>query len=487
MQPASGESFTGHVVVTHARPQVSDLLYLFLLQNYGTEQIAPGISQGLQFAFTCDGGKALRDQAGNYVVDRLEAMGNQNMSFCGVGRGKHDEHGKDIIDCEATLLGVDLGLLREAAGDDDPRPSNPLSFTIRTRDGKRQKTFIVSDPNMRDLFKAVAEDDIKGSPPYSLGNLITVLYNSGHEVSEAIDFAFCAFRAAIAEGPFSKVVRRKAHTGAIALIRDVLSGMKSEYVPRAFWQVERFLGKHSGENPQFEPLNLIDSTALIMRAAGEEAARAWVLGMMRSELNEQHHFHTVTAEAATAAERRPVRIRIHDGRNERLEDRVIAIAKTNDHLVHKYLMAKDLGINAIAVIQQNERGQVQIFPGMYEWTDSNRSKPWSKPRTVRGPFIRPMEYLTAVVRHAERTMRNQEPISWENLVSQDGLKDDPWFFYAPRNANIAWLLNGSRTAPDVEPTKIPLDLIVDLTVEAFDDRASDVRRKKREDLKKNCR
>lgn len=476
---STAEEFCGHSKITHEGAQVSDLLNCYLTATRGTEETNPGISQGFRVGYLRDGGVSLRDKRGNFVVPVIELKKDLRTSFCGVGRGRDDEHGKDIIDCEATLYGARLGLIREATDGDSWSNDDPTRFTIRMKDGKREKTFIVSDPKLRDLFKAVATDDIKGSPSYSLGNIISTLYMRGRDPDDVMNFAFLAFIAGEAAGPIPKSDRTVAHAGAVALIRSVLDEAKESklYVPEAFGRIERFLAKNSGEHPHFDPLNLIDSVALMIGRTWSKETEAWAWIAVKADLEEQNHFHTMTRQEVRKAELRPVKIRIRDGAAERVEDRVIAVIRTDDPLAHKYLMGKNLGYNAAAVVQQNSKGQVQIFPGSYEWTEQRGR---NKSRKVQAPLKFHMGYLTVVVRDLERRAKNMTPALWSDLITDDGPKDETsWFYYS----RTGWLMNSSLTAPDVPGTELLLETIADLAVEAFDDRAGDVRGRKVRDLK----
>ena len=148
-----------HMIVTHKRPQASDLLYIYLVKNFATEATHYGVSNGVEVLFL-DSDKDLKDEQGQSLVPLIESMDESEVSFCGRGGGMYDEHDKDILDCEATLVGKKLGLLWEVQPGEKVWPNQ--SFEISDRNGTRKKKFVVKDPKLRDLFAVVARDDIGG-------------------------------------------------------------------------------------------------------------------------------------------------------------------------------------------------------------------------------------------------------------------------------------------------------------------------------------
>ena len=194
--------FKGHIIVTHVRSHPSDMYARKLIERYGDEEKFRGISSGVEVLYTTDGGASLRDFEGRFIVRGIELEGKSNVSFVGVGRGKYDEHGTGKIDCEATLVARDLGLVRDQVPSDNLRELewDSRAFKITSKDGRRSKTFIVSDARLTHLLKAVAEDDIKGSWIFSLGSIVKTLHRANYDENQVYEIV-CAVFSVAEKGP----------------------------------------------------------------------------------------------------------------------------------------------------------------------------------------------------------------------------------------------------------------------------------------------
>jgi len=452
---------TKHVASTHHRPQISDLFALRQIEWSGEEETHAGITRGLRVEYQRDGGRGLRDETGEFQ-DTTDAK----RSYYGIGGGRYDEHGKDIIDCEATLVGKDLGLLR------DVRPGEFFSVAERrehvfciTAHGST-KEFYVFDPKLRDLFQAVARDDICGSPPFSLGNLTTTMYtvdsNSAQQVRNWANLVLDAIRFA---GPVPEAERETAHRATAAKIRNLVTHLthNKAYHSLASTRVAQWLEKRmEAEALHFEPCNLIDCVTILERSGTDW--RRWARPALLAELHNQHLFHTATACEAKKARLHVVDIRRPD--NGETERRYIAVVQADDERVKDRLFSAEYGCNAAAVVQKNSKGQVQIFPGGYRIAKENG-------RFARFSFGKDfMPFIAAAIRAEEcRAHRDSVP-RWHVLTSHHGPRDLTWFYHR----ETGWFMNGALTAPDVQPTKLPLDLIVKIVVRGFDLACAEFRR-----------
>ena len=454
-----------HLIVTHRRPQVSDLLYIYLVKNFATEETHRGVSNGVEVEFI-ENDNVLKDENGKSLVPLIESMDEAaDISFCGRGGGMYDEHGKDILDCEATLVGKSIGLLRELGPNER---AESLGHLFEINDGKgRKKRFAVRDPKMRDLFAVVARDDIRGSQPYSLGNMIDLMHwQYPDDPEKVMRWAFRLFGYIRANGPFSKEDRERGfYRGAAKILLYALdcvgkfSGMEKEYHSKAKRNLGEWLNKRR-ENPQWQALDMIDASAIMLNQPGEDLFD-WPLDVIIAEVERQHHFHTITAEEAKKAELIDVKILIKDGTSERVEDRKIAMVASDDLDVHKYLSAVDLGYYAVCVIKQNSRGQVQIFPGNF----SKEVRRGEKIKIQQLSYSFPMPYVAAAVREAEYKAKNKPVPSWYELISDRGAADEKtWFYYS----GAGWLMNGSLTMADVRPTEVLFYDLAEITRIGFD-------------------
>lgn len=445
-----------HVVITHHKPQVSDLLLQWLLNKERPEEHT-GIEQGLSVRYLRDGGRSLRDEEGQFLV-----VEDPRTTYSGVGGGEYDEHGKHILECEASLIGRDLGLVRDVREEDKRLPQEEVrrhTFRVGTRENP--KTFFVEDENLRDVFATAIRDDIQGSPPFSLGNMITTMYGIYPEgMRRVANFAFRVFDAAYKNGPIRRTERAAAHKEMANIIFTTLARIeeRKRYHELAGNRIRQWLQKRRVVE-DFEPLHLVDVVTVLKRAGANY--RRWMLVFLHAELAEQHHFFTVTAEEAKKARLRNVILRISEGSRESFQNRVIAIAETGDPYVHKYLFSAELGCDAVVVIKKNSRGQVQIFPGGYRIPVQR-----SKTGYARLSLGSMMEPVAVFIRQLERKKQKLPPASWEELISDHGPKDDlSWFYYS----KTGWLMNGSLTATDVPPTALSLKEIEEAVIWGIDD------------------
>lgn len=451
-----------HIAVTHWSPQVSDLLSLWLLENYATDDTHSHIRKGVRTRLIRDGGRSLRDIHGIFSAEN-----SARITHIGVGGGAFDEHGKNIPECEASLIGRDLGFITDVhLRGLSPEERKRHTFSVR-RNG-RTKTFFVTQPELRDIFAACVKDDMQGSPPFSLGNLVTSLYGVMPRSQRRVrNWTFGLFHAASSVGYIPREKQETAHREAAERLLEMLEAMqaRSRYDPLAGRRLRVWLEKRIDGAPA-ETLDLVDCVAVMRHAHANE--RAWMRVAIRAELAEQHHFHTITPAAAGRARIRWVTIRIRERDGERLEQRRIAAVRSDDPYVHRYLCAEGLGYHAAAVIRQNSSGQIQIIPGGFRKAgDGDKSVMYG-----RKSFGFLMKFVAALIRAEECRKKRVSVPAWDELITEHGPREElRWFLYA----KTGWLLNGAHTAPDVEPTRLTLAAITDIVVRGFGDEYSEWR------------
>lgn len=442
-----------HLVVTHFRPQVSDLFAIWLIQKYGSHEQFANIEDGLHMRYIRDGGRSLRDEQGEF-----RARDETKTTYSGVGGGKYDEHGKKIIECEASLVGRDLGLLRDLKEEDKDLPREEFKkHTFKVRDGDRFKFFFVEEENLKDFFAAVVRDDITGSPLFSFGNLTDTLfhlYPTG--MRRVTHWSRALMEAASGHGAIPRDEREILHRKTASIILATIKKLEEHkpYHENASKQLRGWLVNESFIH-RVEPLNLVDAVAVMKRAGANW--RKWMLIALRAELTIQHRFHTETAAEAKKAKIVPVTLRVPKGlSDDRLEERRIAFVETDDPLVQKYLFSREFGYNAAIVIKKNSKGQVQIFPGSHVYVMGEKSVYQSL------SFLMPV--VAAFVRSRELMGKKLLIPSWNELTSDHGPKSDfTWFFYS----KPGWLMNGSLTATDVPPTTLTLEEIEEVVLLAI--------------------
>lgn len=430
-----------HEFTTHWRPQVSDLATMWMVKNFGDSEEFARLEEGIGLRYLRDGGRSLRDKEGEF-----KPQTNAGKTFSGVGGGEFDEHGKKIAECEASLMGRKLGLVRDLKEEDRvlSRPEFKRHvFHVQDEEGKR-KYFFVEDEKLRDLFTAIVRDDIQGSPVFSLGNMVDTMYRlHPNGMRKVMNWTFALFDAASKIGPIPREEREAAHEEVACLIREMLAAIEKRgwYPEIASKRLREWLDKRY--YALGEPLNLVDSVAILQRAGADY--KEWLKTALHAELSEQRHFHTVTAEEAKKARLENATIRFPNGS---IEKRVIAVIETDDVLIHRYLVSKTHGCDAAFIIRKRTNGQVQIWPGSYQ------KKVADGAREKRESLSFLMPTVAAFVRAGELRKKGSPIPPWDELVSDHGPKSDhSWFFYS----KPGWLMNGSLTATDVPPTSLSLD------------------------------
>lgn len=114
------------------------------------------------------------------------------------------------------------------------------------------------------------------------------------------------------------------------------------------------------------------------------------------------------------------------------------VVHTDNKLVMKAAQS-EYGPKPDLVVQQNSRGQVQIF--------INKKSGLRIDRVVRYLRIAELREKRKKTDHPEQVLRQQEFVC----------PDDCWYYFIPGEM----ILNGSNTAPDVAPTKLSMEMILD--------------------------
>lgn len=135
------------------------------------------------------------------------------------------------------------------------------------------------------------------------------------------------------------------------------------------------------------------------------------------------------------------RVMIIDGpkdKKQKVRKLRLLVIKSDNTEVARASRFKDSGANADIVVVHNDRGQVNI----------NRSA-----RSGLTFFD-----LAQVLHCEEKKVRGDKTFdTWRELSSEGSASDNIWFFASASQS----LLNGSLTAPAIEPTKLSLDSIIE--------------------------
>ena len=444
------------IFATHFGPHLSDLFALYLLSRFG-----PHDERGFKVAFIKDRSK-FHDKG---VV--METMGNENVVFIGMGGGKYDEHAKGMIDCEATLVAKDLGILRDIPYNEKIDPHDKHVFSV-SHDGQR-KFFYSEEEKLTTLFAAVLRDDLGGSQSFGLGTLIKISHNAHPQMpAVAMQWAFDFFDVVLDIGPILKEMRAGAMMNAATAIA---SSVCAEAELGGFSCISRkriteWLSKYLTGEAQWQPYNLVDCVAILMTAKHDFAQ--WLGEVVRSELEEQEHFHQKSSIEATKSRFHDVEILIRENGSERTEARTVAVIESDDPHVHKYLLSAEFGYHAAAVVKKDSSGRVMIFPGTY----------FREKKYIPLSFLMPG--ITAMIRAKECKARGMNVPRWPVLLSEGGPDKEKTWHFQPASGI---LMNGSLTA-EVAPTVLPLVEIVDAVLIGMDNVRMGERMDKFESLKK---
>lgn len=353
--------------------------------------------------------------------------------------GKYDEHGKDILECEATLAARDLGIIRDATPE-DMVSKEARGRIFHVRKNLKKHAFFVEMPALRDLFAAIVRDDLSGSHPFVLGDLVSTVWFSNFNDEKIREWAYAFFDAALARGSLEKNIREELHRPVIALLFGVIDKaiQKGRYHEQAPARLKEWLEKQF-EEPHHQPFDLIECAGILCEIEGEEEAEKWLRVCIAAELGIQHHLFTETArEAKEKTLTRPVVIKVKEElETYRTEERIIAGIYSDDPYVHRWLLSAEHEYRAAVVVKRSIKNQTtQIFPGAY-------FRPEKQNRLTSLKHL--MQAVAAFIREVECRKRGLSVPHWDDLLKEYSCEGDVWFFHR----SAGWLMNGSFTDPNV--------------------------------------
>lgn len=190
-------------------------------------------------------------------------------------------------------------------------------------------------------------------------------------------------------------------------------------------------------------LSFDNAVMAISEILGESVATKWIdFGLSAYRYDQHQYFTTTRREFDEKAVTTTVWTK---GGNLK----IVAI-QSDDPRLHRYARSP-FGANADIVIQQNARGCVSIL---------------SHKRMLRKKRCR-FPDLVQAIRMAEQNARGEYHSDSSIFLrgEEDVFHPGIWYHHTE-----AWsLLNGCLTAPDVEPTQLTLEQLVEITVMVFDD------------------
>ncbi|MBI4122118.1 MAG: hypothetical protein HY461_02195 [Parcubacteria group bacterium] len=359
---------------------------------YG-EPVFPGVSQA-KLEFIQDGGRSFTKNGDEQLADGYLCIG--------VGGGELDEH----------------------EWNDRPRQKGECATTLVTK-----KLGLQDKPELRELVRFVRANDTKGvGGPFTLNNLLTSMHRwqSPEDTGWWINACYWAIITAAEESaaalflPIGEQAFEKWHRNRF--------GVNHWQEVKALSQLYAHFERGGTGGFSFELSSLLGMVAKYFEEREADFER-WANLVFHSLYQDGLEF--VEAEAIAKRELYVEKVPLGDG-----TFCVVAAFDHTNEALRKIAIMKSYGICAGIVIQRNpETGSVQIY---------------SKRDRVRASEF---EDVARVVRAWERAKRgNHQEVLFENLVAEghDVPGAECWYYF--RTGQM--LLNGSRGAPEVEPTAL---------------------------------
>lgn len=450
-----------HVFVCHTRMQVSDLMTAWLVLNK-TEGLFPGISRGIKIVLVSDRGNSLLRKVGSVSDDDFEKRG---MTVSGILGGKFDEHekkasdGKRLLHCECTLLGEELGLLREV-GNEDIQPKHV--FVIEDKGcPERRARFYVEDARLRNAFAFFANDDLNGSLPMNLAKMVKAGYSVFHNQKKTVLWLHRFLDVVSVMEPMTKQEWRHAYEDACAYLLAMLDEIleDGEFHPQGVSYIRSWIEKGM-ENPRFGEesiYDLADATAVMLRGVSmntlsEKEARLWIYWGFRVLLEGQHQIFTTSAEEAKKAVIEKVRFTYEYKGKKIEEDRNIVFIESDDEFVLTYLRLEDVGLDPAFIVKFGSSGAFQVFPGTFPTIDA---VPGDNPKKkyYRESLSYISKTLVSALRREECRARGIQ-IQPTDILTEPIFTGDGGIYYY-HGKETGWIFaGGSLSSPDMPKSQL---------------------------------
>jgi hypothetical protein len=320
------------------------------------------------------------------------------------------------------LMGVTL--FDRGKGEFDHHRNNQIAET--TASIVARKLGVSENPEIKRLLGKVQRSDLQGeSLPFDASDLIKCMQRLEIPDKEIIELGTRIIKDGV---EFSKKKLRRNNLALQQIIKEFLAS--KEIIPPKF---QNYIDKLN--NPNFErPFDLVE----ILAVEGE-SAKEFILKLLEYEFRDSLNYLKAIEEVRKAwkVTIRGVTIVADFSDNPRFKD-----AARNDQ-------------KALITIQRRSNGQTGIYFDTERITDSL------------------IETLISMIRLEECLIQGR-PIPKEDLRKPEWIEGIPeWYYYkAPRISGKKkkpgrFLLNGGLTAPDVPPSKIPMETLRELAQKAI--------------------
>jgi hypothetical protein len=325
-----------------------------------------------------------------------------------IGGGRFDHHPpkNKPRDCAATLVAKELG--------------------------------VEKDPSLQPILEYVKKHDLQGTrTPLDFADFVRCLNQRYLEnPDKVLEIAF-----EILDGLYlfysSNQKENQEDRDKLAKLIDKWLKSKDKFIAQ---QIVRFNRGISNGNREALDLALI---FLALQRKKPDTAKATIKELLEAKYLAQVQFFEKAGKELKKAKVTPI-IR------ENWIFNVVTIKSDNPEMA-KLARHKRYGYNAAVVIQQNSNGRTMVFTNL------------------RFRLARDLENIVAAIRLEEQLQRKTNSqrltISFRRLTQPGHVRHtENWYYQKEPNPGGGKLLNGSLTAPDIEPTKIPLDLIQEIVV-----------------------
>lgn len=287
---------------------------------------------------------------------------------------------------------------------------------------------LFEDPIIQKLLKIVEKSDLQGeSEPFNLADFTKCLQrNKNLTDEERINYGFKMIDAVM---EFERKNLPRDNQWTQRIINDFLKGKQEK--PKVFNGYLTCLN-----NPHFKrTFDLVEILAGIKDKEGDEAAVKFVNHLLQLKYEDSYEaFQRALADLCKA-------------RQIKAKGYLIISGRSDEPTFNKAARAQ----GATIAIQQNTDGHVQWF--------FNTNK-------VKDPLI---DSIIFMLRLEECLIQNREipPDLWREGRIE---KIPEWYYFKPPKIGnkkpARFIQNGSRTAPDVPTTQIPLELLEEIAVKA---------------------
>ncbi len=398
------KSFPVTTFLTHLRPHLDEIMARFMLVRWG-EAIFPGVSKS-DIRYLTTG--ILPDDVPPHILEE------KGILPVGVGGGFLDEHSVDgmnrkIDECASTLVSTALSL---------------------TNDVPLQR--ILTEVRHCDLTNLVK--------PTQLSSLVKLRHrHHQYDASKVLEWTFVALHGLYGYG--AKQLDKGVYPG-------IVEGIFEDLIREHGWGHEQALTHVRLQLSQSEGNSHLLLTELahifkVLNKKTKKKAALWLREVLIDMYHDSRSFFKAVDEIASEAKGK-----VAEFASEHDTFPVLATHSDNEH-VSRAARSKYCGYVAL-VIQRNTKGNTGIFLNVHNQ------------HVIKERLH--LDNLVRMIRLREQTRLGFPQGQWDSLAAEGTLRRIRMWYYSKDRDMI---LNGAVTTPDVKPSKLTLEEILDISQQAF--------------------